>query len=126
MIWILVAVGVMAGLALAIFCVGILRPRGHTVSRMQQFSAPPEEVWRLIADFAVYPTWRKELDRVELVSDEDGQPVWKEIAKRGDSLTLQRIECEPGRRLVHRIADVSLPFGGAWVFELKPVAGGSQ
>ena len=32
----------------------------------------------------------------------------------------------PDRRLVTRIADPSLPFGGRWTFELAPAAGGTE
>jgi uncharacterized protein YndB with AHSA1/START domain len=124
MIWVLVAVGVVAGLIVAIVLIGLLLPKGHTASRTATFARPPEVVWDVIADFRAAPTWRKELARVEVLADANGQPVWKEVPKRGTPLTLQRIECDPPRRLVGKIADPKLPFGGCWVYELKPVPSG--
>ncbi len=35
-------------------------------------------------------------------------------------------ESEPPRRLVTRITDKTLPFGGAWTFTLQPVDGGTK
>ena len=126
MIWALVAAGVVAGLILAVLCIGTLLPKSHTATRTQQFTVSPDEVWRTIADYTAFPSWRKELEKIEVVSEENGQPVWKEVPKRGRPMTLQRIEFEPARRMMTKIADPKLPFGGCWVFDLKPVGGGCQ
>ena len=46
------------------------------------------------------------------------------MPKKGSALTLQTIELAPERRLVRKIADPQLPFGGSWTYELTPTADG--
>src|SRR5438132_6231164 len=75
-IWLLVVAGVVAGLLLAIVLIGMLLPKGHTASRTASFSRPTEDVWQVISNFAAYPSWRKDLKAVELVADENDQPIW--------------------------------------------------
>ena len=41
-------------------------------------------------------------------------------------MTLETIEASPLSRLVLRIADPDLPFGGKWTYELQPSANGSR
>jgi len=38
---------------------------------------------------------------------------------------METVEMTPPRKLVNRIADSSLPFGGTWTFEIQPVADGA-
>jgi len=48
--------------------------------------------------------------------------VWRE--KNGNTITLETLEETPPRRLVRKIADPSLPFGGTWTYEIAAVDGG--
>jgi hypothetical protein len=41
-------------------------------------------------------------------------------------MILQVLEFEPPRRLVTRIANTDLPFGGQWTYELTPDGGGTR
>jgi hypothetical protein len=50
--------------------------------------------------------------------------MFREAGKQGS--ILYRVEAlEPPSRLVTRIADPALPFGGTWTFELMPKDGGT-
>ena len=42
------------------------------------------------------------------------------------TIAFEAQESEPPRRLVTRITDKTLPFGGAWTFTLQPVDGGTK
>jgi len=126
MLWVWIIGGVLAGLVLLVVVVGSLLPKEHVASRSIQLAQPPEAVWATITDFARQPTWRPELRSVELVSEENGQPIWREIPKRGMPMTLQTMEADQPRRLVRRIADPKLPFGGRWIYELEPADGGCR
>jgi hypothetical protein len=124
MVWLLAVVGGVAGLILALVLIGMLLPKEHTATRTAVYPRSAEEVWRVVADFRAYPSWRQELQRIDVV-EEAGQLVWKEIPRKGGTiLTLQLVESEPPRRRVTKIADAKLPFGGHWVFELRPVPAG--
>ena len=70
------------------------------------------------------PSWRLNVIKVERLPDQNGHPVWRETYKSGESLPLEMLESLPPRRLVGRIADPKLPFGGTWTYEIMPADGG--
>ncbi|MFY9553998.1 MAG: SRPBCC family protein [Blastocatellia bacterium] len=123
--WILIAVGVAAALIALMAIIGSLMPKGHTASRTTVIKAPPEVLWQTLTDCAAFPEWRADVKSVEVLPDRDGHRVWREDGKNG-KLTLETIEANSPSRLVLRIADPDLPFGGTWTYDLQPSAGGSR
>jgi hypothetical protein len=123
--WALIAVGGLAGLVLLIALIGWMLPQSHVAARRIELKQPPEAVWDVIADFEHGPTWRKGLKSIRREADRDGRPVWTEDGSDG-AIMLERVEATRPTRLVTRIADESLPFGGRWVFEIEPVVGGCR
>ena len=124
MIWLLASVGILVGLVILIAAVGSFLPQGHTASRTLTLAQSPEAVWQTIIDRAHQPAWRTDLKSIEPFPNRDGHEVWQEVSKRGDRLTFELIESLPPRRLVTRIADKDLPFGGRWEYELTPSGNG--
>jgi hypothetical protein len=124
MIWVLASVGVFAGLVMLIAAAGSLLPKEHVASRTLKLSQPPEAVWQAITDRPSQPSWRSDLKIIERFPDRNGHEVWQEVSQRGDRLTLEAMESIPPRRLVTRIADEDLPFGGRWEYEITPAASG--
>jgi hypothetical protein len=59
------------------------------------------------------------------VTTEHGVPRFREEGKDG-SILFEIVEKVPPRRFVTRIADKSLPFGGRWIYEITPMAMGSE
>lgn len=113
------------GLALALTGAGMLLPQDHVAARTVTIAAPPERVFALISNVDTYMTWRSSLDGIERVPD-DGKGV-RFVEKAGGDRILFRIEAlEPNARMVTRIADPNLPFGGSWTFELKPNGTGTD
>jgi len=123
--WTLVVIGVLVVLLLVVLAAGATLPREHTASRSAVYQRPPEEVWEAITDVDAMPGWRSDVDSVEHLPDRDGNPVWQETGAYGP-MPMERVEAVPGRRLVLRIADPALPFGGTWTYELDPVDGGTR
>ena len=121
--WVLVAAGAIIGLVALVALIGSLLPKNHVASRTARLQQPPEAVWQVITDFAAQPSWQSDLRGVERLPDQNGHPVWKEIRK-GGPLILENVEFTPPRRMVRRIADPSLPFGGNWTYQIEPSAGG--
>lgn len=105
--------------------IGWRLPQSHRASRTARLRQPPKAVWPVIADYAAAPSWRTDLQRVERLPDQNGHEVWREIDKRGEGMPLETLESVPPSRLVRKIADPSLPFGGTWTIEIVPAAGGS-
>jgi uncharacterized protein YndB with AHSA1/START domain len=123
--WLLIIVGVIVGLVLIVTIIGALLPKKHTASRTARFNQPADRVWRIITDHANEPTWRGDIRKKERLPDQGGHAVWREHRGRGDVLTLETIELQPPSgtspgRMVGRIADENLPFGGTWTFVLTP------
>ena len=109
----LIAVGVI------IFAIGATLPVEHTASRQILLRQPAPKVFALINDPSAFPTWRTKVDKVEILPDQNGHRVYRETG--GDGAILYEVESVvPDQRLVTRIADKSLPFGGKWTYELIP------
>jgi hypothetical protein len=51
---------------------------------------------------------------------------WREIDASGDVLTYERVETSAPKRIVNRIADPKLPFGGSWIYEIAPIGTGTE
>ncbi len=86
-------------------------------------------MWAAITAVDDFPHWRSGVAAVTPVEAEGGGRRWREheSARPGDrGITYEVVEATPPRRLVTRIADAGLPFGGRWEYEITPEAGGSR
>ncbi len=117
MVWLVAPVAVVLAALLALIGVGFALPRAHVAARRVRLRRPPGEVWSRIRDHAAEPGWRSKLNRVERLPDEGGRERWKEVQGRS-ALTFETLAADAPRRLVRRIADETLPFGGSWTIEL--------
>jgi uncharacterized protein YndB with AHSA1/START domain len=125
MIWVVVGIIVLLCFLGIPILVGFLLPVAHTVTRRIRIQAPPDALWRLMTDLAGSAAWRPDIEKVEVLPDENGHDRWREIDQRGQVITFERVEVEAPRRLVQRIADTGLPFGGSWTYEIAPDGDGS-
>ncbi|MBI3471344.1 MAG: SRPBCC family protein [Candidatus Solibacter usitatus] len=123
--WILWVVVGLLGLIAAAWGIGMILPKGHSVSRTLRLNQPPEAVWQAVTDYAAMPAWRGDLAKVERLPDAGGHEVWRETMKNGYVIPLETVESAPPRRLVRKIADPKLPFGGAWTYEIAATGPGS-
>ena len=119
--YVLIGIGVVVMLALCVALVGWTLPRHHHVTVQRAYVATPAALFALISDVRAYPSWRSDLSKVEVLTDEGGRSRWRETSKSGGPITYVVEESVPERRLVSRIADTNLPFGGAWTYELSPM-----
>ena len=118
MVWVIIAIVlVIAGSALVVV-IGSALPQEHVVSWKAHYNEPPEKLWEIVANLADQASWRPDLRRVERLPDREGRQVWLETDHRGQALTFETVESTSPRRLVRRIADEGLPFGGSWTYEI--------
>ena len=114
----------LVALVLVIVAVGAMLPVKHTASRQVKLHQPPEKVFALINDPATFPAWRgkvkgsKEI-KVEILPEKNGHRMFRETGADG-TILYEVMTVEPNKRLVTRIADPSLPFGGKWTYEILP------
>jgi len=123
--WVLIVAAVIAGLIALTAIIGALLPKGHTASRTAVISKAPDVLWQAMTDCAAFPQWRADVKNVEVLPDRDGHKVWREDGENG-KMTLEAIESSPPTRLVMKIADPDLPFGGTWTYELQASSGGTR
>jgi uncharacterized protein YndB with AHSA1/START domain len=121
--WILYVLLGLAGLVALVAVVGLLLPKAHHASREATYPAPPADVFAIIADPARYAEWRADVSRVEILPDDGRGVQFREHGRHGPILF--RVESAVARsRMVTRIADPSLPFGGTWTYDVQPTASG--
>ena len=72
------------------------------------------------------PDWRTGVKSFGILPEQDGRKRWWEEDSHHQKVTYELVEDKPPARMVTRIADRSLPFGGAWTFEIASVAGGGS
>lgn len=113
---------VIAAIALA---VGYSLPEKHVARGVAIIPAPPDSVWKTITDVQNYPSWRSDVKKVEVLRSPNGHVAWRE-GSGGDVIPMEMVESTPPSRLVVRIASDSLPFGGAWTYELAPSGTGTR
>jgi len=123
----LLVLGALAVVVVLVLAIGWSLPVRHRASRSVRLAARPATVYALVAGVEAYPSWRSGVKTVEVLARDDaGVPVrFREHGGDGE-LLFELAERVPDRRLVTRIADPSLPFGGRWTFELAPAAGGTE
>ncbi len=120
-----VAVALLFGLIVLVVVVGYALPKQHVAARALPLRQTPANVFALISNFKDEPSWRADVQQVELLPDPDGRMRFREKGKHG-ALTFAVVESQPPQILVTRIEEKALPFGGIWIFEISPTAGGSR
>ena len=120
-LWVFV---VLASVLILITLVGGLLPKDHSATRQARYRQPPEAIWKAITDVDAMPSWREGLKSVKHLPDKNGLPAHLEVTSMGE-IPMETIEMTPPRKLVRRIRDQKLPFGGTWTFEITPTTEGS-
>jgi uncharacterized protein YndB with AHSA1/START domain len=119
-----IAAGVLLAAVAAMWGIGAALPVEHTASRAARYRQPPEAIWQDITNIDGFTSWRTSLTSVRRLPDENGRAAWVEVAG-GDETPMRIDDASPPRRLVTRIDDPGLPFGGTWTFEIEPAEGGA-
>lgn len=122
--WTMIVVIAVAGAVALVALIGLFLPKGHRASGTIALNAPPAAVFAAITDVARYPEWRRDVTSVDLLPDDGGRRQFRETSRNG-RITYRVEEVVPDRRVVTRIADAALPFGGTWTYDLKPSGQGT-
>ena len=113
----LAGVAVLVAIAAVVTAIGWRLPVRHRVEREAVFPIAREGLFALLSDVERFAEWRSGMKRVERRPAVDGRARWLEAGGDGEIL-YELVESVPGERLVTRIADPRLPFGGTWTYEL--------
>ena len=126
---IFVVAGIIAMVGL-VALIGAMLPRNHVATRSARYRRSPQEVWSAITTVVDFPIWRPGVKSIERLPDRDGHAMWIEKGPQ-DAIPYEATEFSPpdasGKaRLVGKIADPRLPYGGTWTYELAAAAGGAE
>jgi hypothetical protein len=115
--WVWIALSVVVAAVGLIAGVGAMLPEKHSASRSVRFKHSPQTVWNAITG---PPDWRPDVRSFENLASRDGHRTWKEIDKHGQAIMYESLEEIAPVRLVTRIADRNLPYGGTWTHQITP------
>lgn len=120
---VLIGAGTIVALVVILIAIGYSLPVKHRAEVSATFNATPDTVFALITNVEAFPAWRSGLKSVEVIPSTDGHMRFRELSVDG-TIAYVVESTEPNRRLVTRIDDKSLPFGGTWDYQLSPAPGG--
>lgn len=97
-------------------------PREHSVERSRLIAASPDDVFARIADLQSRVQW---VPGLKSVSIEPGGRFYTEVHGMGP-LRMEILDITPPMRMVTRIADEKLEFGGTWTITVMPEGRGAR
>jgi hypothetical protein len=121
--WIFIIVGGLVLLVAVMAAVGAMLPRDHHVTRKARFHVAPAALYAVLAG---PPDWRTGVKSYGELPEQDGKRRWWEEDTHRQKITYEIVEAKPPARLVTRIAQQGLPFGGGWTFEIASTPGGGS
>lgn len=122
--WVLWFFVVLAAILILLVVIGWLLPKEHVAAREGRYRQSPETIWKAITEIEAMPSWRAGLKSVKRLPDRNGLQAWVETTGSG-IIPFETTASEPPRKLVVRIADPKLPFGGTWTYEIRATPEGS-
>ncbi len=120
--WLILVVGVMALAVAAMAIAGAMLPVKHHASRRARFGRSAAEVYAVVSG---PPDWRPDVKASGALPDAGGRRRWWEQDAHGKKITYELLESSPSR-VITRIADKYLPYGGTWTVEIAPAATGAE
>ncbi|MGV6808977.1 MAG: SRPBCC family protein [bacterium] len=91
MIYVYSVLGVLGGLFVLWWLVGVMMPRDVEVTRKIFIKAPIEQVWSAMTDATGQIFWRSDLQRVEIKPAEEGGDVWVEVSNVGKRVVFKTL-----------------------------------
>ena len=119
-------IGLVVLVLLVAIAVGTGLPLAHIATCSARYAEPPATLYAVVEDDASSPGWRSDVSQVRLGRGADGKPLWIETYKNGQTLSYLEVETFPGRGLDRELQDPTLPFGGQWKYQFRPIDGGTE
>jgi hypothetical protein len=129
--WALWIVGSLAAIVALVAIIGAMLPKGHVAIRAAKFRETPDVVWTAITGYEDFPKWRPGVTSVTRMPDANGHVVFMEKGGSGaQDIPYEIVESvapagAASGKLVAKIADPKLPFGGSWTYEVASADGGT-
>jgi hypothetical protein len=122
--WFLIIAAAFAILMFIIVLLGSILPRNHVATRSAYFHRSPVELYAAIYEIDSALTWRTDISQVETLAPRARHRCFRETTKHGKVTYLVVAEQAP-EKLILKIADDNLPYGGTWTYDLIPKGSGT-
>src|SRR5215212_3686470 len=125
---IFIVLAIVAGLLVLVGIIALIGsrlPKSHVASRSILLRRSPQDVYAVVRDFGSAPNWRADVKRMEVDAQQGGQVYFREEGKNG-AINYELVEDVPAQRMVTRIRDTDLGFGGQWTYLFTEENGGTR
>ena len=127
--WLGIGLGVIVALIVIVVIIGYTLPKGHVAVSTAQYRKPAADLFRTITEVATAASWRKDVERIEMLPANGNRIAWREVSKNGvvnyeGEIVRAPAPGVPGR-FISRITDKNLPYGGEWIIDVAVNNGGS-
>jgi hypothetical protein len=127
--WLGIGLGVIVALIVLVVIIGYTLPKAHVAVSSAQFKKPAADLFHVIIDVATAATWRKDVERIEMLPADGNRIAWREVSKNGvvnyeGEIVRAPAPGVPGR-FISRIMDKNLPYGGEWIIDVSVNNAGS-
>ena len=110
---------------IVILAYGYSLPVAHQITMQRHYAKSADELWDVIVDYRKYSQWRENVYEVNELPAKGIYQAWKEVDANGRSVAFEIVGYSPGMQMTIEVADVTLSYGGSWMFELLPDATGT-
>jgi hypothetical protein len=121
--YLLISGGVIVLLVAIVVAIGYSLPVKHHGTGDVTTKASPEATFALITNIDAFPTWRTGVTSAKMVPAADGRSRFREVSGNG-TITYIIESIDRNHRVVTRIDDKTLPFGGTWTYDIVPTTDG--
>jgi len=128
MLWLWITLGIVGPLTAAVLVMIVLGKRlssKHVVGASLHLARPPREVYELISDLEAWPTWCRNVQRVEKLPDRDGCPTVRMHMGR-NRMVLKVTAADSPDHFAMTIDDEAQFFGGVWEYRLNAEVNGTR
>ena len=117
--FIFITLGIIAGLIILFFAVGLFSKAEFSCTETRVINAPAEKIWILLNDLKGLPERRHEVIKIEILNNNNlGFKTWKEYTDMQGYILFEITEQIPEQLLTINMKESSFGMTGTWKYEL--------
>jgi uncharacterized protein YndB with AHSA1/START domain len=120
----LIVIAAIVALVAVVTIAGLMLPRTHSATSEVTLKQPIDSVFAAVRDIGGLPKWWSGVTASERVTGAPGER-WKQVGG-GNTMQIDVVNVTPPTGFTTKIVEEKgAPFGGAWVYALKPAQDGT-
>jgi uncharacterized protein YndB with AHSA1/START domain len=125
--WITRVLGALFILVLLAIATSFALPAQTKHTRVIALKQTPEAVFTALSDVEKFPTWNRNLDKIDILPPIDGKDATKQTFKGGMTMTVVTTESLAPTHLIRAIRQASgNGFSGSWTYDITPTNDGCE